>query len=126
MIRPGILAFAAMVLASGCSTHGVSTSPASASIPFPEFGEIRDWRSDGTTGLYIESDSRQWYYATFLAPCEALPYAQHIGFRTVPPFPLDTFDSIKIYHTQCYFKTLDRVQGPPGASPSPAPAKPSS
>jgi hypothetical protein len=37
------------------------------------------------------------------------------GFRGAPPLPLDKFDSVIVQGEPCYFKTFDRVAGPPGS-----------
>jgi hypothetical protein len=118
---------AAMALSiAGCASSGPknpSVSPASASIPFSEFGNIYDWRADGSAGIYIESDDHKWYHATFMAPCENLPFTEHVGFRTTPPLPIDKFDSIDARGENCYFNSMEKVPGPPNKA-APKPAKP--
>jgi len=119
-----VLAAVALSIA-GCTSSGPknpSVSPANASIPFSEFGRIYDWRADGRTGIFMESEDRKWYHATFIAPCENLPFTEHVGFRTTPPLPIDKFDSIEVRGENCYFNSLEQVAGPPG--PAPKPAKP--
>jgi len=112
-----LLAFAAMASIGGCAVQSEKGVAGTASIPLSEFGSIRDWRAEGAVGLYIESDNRQWYHATFMSPCVDLPFAGHIGFRTTPPLPVYKFDSIEVDHQQCYFKSLDKMPGPPEDSP---------
>jgi hypothetical protein len=104
--------------AKGPGGDGPAVSPAQASIPFSEFRSIYDWRADGTAGIYIQSDDRHWYHATFMSPCENLPFTEHVGFRTTPPLPLDKFDSITVRGENCFFKSLEKAAGPPGANPA--------
>ncbi|MDB5396652.1 MAG: hypothetical protein JWM91_4158 [Rhodospirillales bacterium] len=123
MIRSVSLALAAASILGGCATQNQGAPSNSASIPFVEFGNINDWRAEGTSGIYIQSDDRHWYHATFTAPCIDLPYAERIGFRTTPPLPMDKFDAILVRGQPCYFKTFKEVPGPPSNNP-PKPAAP--
>ena len=88
------------------------------SIPFSERGNIYDWRADGRAGIYIESEDRKWFHATFMAPCENLPFTEHVGFHTTPPLPIDKFDSIEVRGEMCAFQSLEEVAGPPGVKPA--------
>ena len=110
---------------AGCASQSQTTTlvSANASIPFSEFGRIYDWRADGRVGIYIESEDRKWFHATFMAPCENLPYTEHVGFHTTPPLPIDKFDSIEVRGENCSFQSLEQVPGPPGAATA-KPAKP--
>jgi hypothetical protein len=122
-LRKSFLLAAIALSVAGCASSGPknpSVSPASASIPFSEFGNIYDWRADGSAGIYVESDNRTWFHATFLAPCENLPFTEHVGFRTTPPLPIDKFDSIEVRGGNCYFNSLEKVSGPPSAALKPA------
>ena len=114
------LALAILAL-GGCSSSGqknLAVSPAEAGIPFTEFGDIFDYRADGSTGIYIETDDRKWYHATFLAPCLNLSSTEHVGVRTTPPLPLTKFDSIEVRGEDCYFKTIEQVPSPPASRPA--------
>jgi hypothetical protein len=110
-----LLTLAAASLLGGCAMQGAPSTQ--AGIPFAEFGNINDWRAEGTSGIYVQSLDRHWYHATFMAPCLDLPFTERIGFRTTPPLPLDKFDSILVQGRVCYFKTFDKVPGPPSNSP---------
>ncbi len=124
MIRSISVALTVTLLA-GCAAQNQNGAPSqeSAGISFVQFGNILTWDADGTKGIYIESDQRQWYYATFMSACRNLPFdEERIGFRSTPPLPLDKFDSIIVQGEPCYFQTFDKVAGPPGAK-KPAPAK---
>jgi hypothetical protein len=116
-------------LVGGCATQQGGASPSSLnSIPFVQFGNIENWQADGTKGIYVQSKDRYWYYATFIAPCIDLPFTEErIGFRTTPPMPMDKFDSIVVRGQPCYFKTFEKLPGPPSnnvpkAPPPPPPA----
>ena len=118
MTRHTIAALAALLPLAACTAAGPpgtgrAAPTEQASIPFVEFGNIFDWRDDGTRGVYIESDSMHWYYATFMYPCINLPFAETIGFKTTPPLPMDKFDGILVHHEYCPFATFSRVPGPP-------------
>jgi hypothetical protein len=111
------LALATLALC-GCASQSQkhpSVSPAKAGIPLSEFGNIYDWRPDGAAGIYIETDDRRWFHATFMTPCENLPFTEHVGVRTTPPLPITQFDSIEVRGENCFFQTLERVSGPPAA-----------
>ncbi len=104
----------------GCASQGQKTTlvSANASIPFSEFGRIYDWLADGRTGIYIESEDRKWFHATFMAPCENLPFTEHVGFHTTPPLPIDKFDSIEVRGENCAFQSLEAVPGPLAVKPA--------
>ncbi len=113
-----LLLLAAVALSiGGCASPDQKTMLVSAntSIPFSELGAIYDWRPDGRAGIYIESVDRKWFHATFMAPCENLPFTEHVGFHTTPPLPIDKFDSIEVRGENCSFQTLEEVPGPPRA-----------
>lgn len=131
-MKPRILpAVAAIALIAGCTSQSqTGKAPAAAadasltSIPF--IRDIYTWQPDGTKGLYIQLDNKQWYYATFMSPCIDLPYATGIGFRTQPPLSLDKFDSVVVQGRTCFFKSLDPSAGPgrPDMAVPPKPAAP--
>jgi hypothetical protein len=120
MNRLVVLAAVAVVIVGGCATqsgHDRRSGPdgpkvAEASMAFSDFGQLRDWRGDGTAGLYIEADSRKWYYGQFVAPCGNLPFSTHIELTPVPQVPTDSFDSIQMLGETCYFKMLRESPGP--------------
>ena len=134
-MRKSFLFAAALLSLAGCGSDDpnqkprLEESPATASMEFVDFGNIFDWRGDGTDGIYIQSDHRKWYHATFVTPCQNLPYTEHVDVHTTPPSSASKFDSIEVRGEDCYFKSLDEVSGPPGARrlstiTPPAPAKP--
>jgi len=109
-----------ILVIGGCASGDRKASLVSGnvSIPFSELGTIYDWRADSRAGIYIESDDRKWFHATFMAPCENLPFTEHVGFHTTPPLPIDKFDSIEVRGEICNFRNLEEVQAPPGKSAS--------
>jgi hypothetical protein len=115
-LRKLFLLAAVALCIGGCASPDQKTMLVSAntSIPFAELGTIYDWRADGRAGIYIESVDRKWFHATFMAPCENLPFTEHVGFHTTPPLPIDKFDSIEVRGENCSFQTLEEVAGPPG------------
>ena len=123
-MNKSILMGAAVAFLAGCAMQNQPGTPAhtaSAGIPFVEFGNIYDWRADGSKGIYVQSDDKKWFYATFMFPCDELPFAENIGFRSTPPLPLDKFDSILVRGRTCNFQTFDKSPGPPGTvKPKPA------
>ncbi len=124
MVRFFTLACVA-ALAAGCAqqNQGGAPSQAAAGIPFVQFGNIYNWQADGEKGIYIQSEDRKWYYASFMFPCRNLPFDMTtIGFRSTPPLPLDKFDSIVVQGEPCYFKTFYRIAGPPGSKAAQAAA----
>jgi len=120
---------AALLSLAGCTGQGhkaPSTSiTAAAGLPLNEFDKIYDWRADGSAGIYIQTDRRNWYHATFVAPCENLPFTEHVDVHNTPGQSLDRFDSIEVRGEDCYFKTIEPVAGPPvPAAATPKKAKP--
>jgi len=120
IVRKSFLLAAALLSLAGCGSDDpnqkprLEVSPATASMDFVDFGNIFDWRGDGTDGIYIQSDHRKWYHATFVAPCQNLPYTEHVDVHTTSPSSVSVFDSIEVRGEDCYFKSLDEVSGPPG------------
>ena len=119
MIRSLTPVLVAAALMGGCADkpQGGGAPPTAAGIPLAAFGTVRDWRPDGSGGIYVESENRAWYHATFTAPCTGLLFALHLDVRTVPPFPIDRFDSIQIHDQICYFKTFDPAADAPDQPP---------
>jgi hypothetical protein len=121
-----LIPLALLVLAiGGCVAGGRQATLVSknVSIPFSELGNIYDWRADGRAGIYIESSDKKWFHATFMAPCENLPFTEHVGFHTTPPLPIDKFDSIEVRGEICSFQDLEAVSSPPSTTAA-KPAKP--
>ncbi|MFC4314043.1 DUF6491 family protein [Steroidobacter flavus] len=85
-----------------------------ASIPFVNFGGIRDWQADGDKGLWVEDAHRQWYYADLVGPCVGLDFAYSIVFDAQPMDTLDRFSSVILPGWgRCYFNSFAVSDGPP-------------
>ena len=84
-----------------------------ASIPFADHGGIWDWRADGTKGLWVQSNNRQWYYATFMGPCIGLNFANSVGFDTHPMGNFDRFSAVVVPRWgRCQVQSLEPSEGP--------------
>lgn len=109
-------AAAALSLAAGAAPARAAHPTAAgreATIPFVDLGGVRDWRADGTRGVWIQDAHRQWYHASLMQPAFDLPFAEHIGFATGPVPTLDRFSSI-VVHGQSYpLASLVKSDAPP-------------
>jgi hypothetical protein len=91
-----------------------ATKSAEASIPFANDGGIRDWRADGSRGMWLEANGGHWYYASFSSQCTALPVASGVRFVAEPSGVLSRWSSIRLGHNErCFFRTLQRSDRPP-------------
>lgn len=125
MLRTSLLSAAVLLSLAGCAGQGQkaqSATRAEAGIPFTEMNNIYDWRADGSAGIYIQTDRHDWYHATFMAPCNNLPFTEHVDIHSTPGLSLSKFDSIEVRGEDCYFRTMEQVPGPP--APASKPAKP--
>jgi hypothetical protein len=85
-----------------------------ASIPFANHGGIRDWRADGSKGMWIEAASGHWFYASFSSQCTTLPFAIGVNFVPEPSGVLSRWSSIRLAHDErCFFRTLQPSDAPP-------------
>lgn len=85
-----------------------------ASIAFANRGSIWDWRANGQKGLWVQSNDRKWYYATFMGPCVGLNFANSIGFDTGPMGSLDRWSSVIVPRWgKCTFSSFEPSDGPP-------------
>lgn len=78
---------------------------------------IDSWQNNGAQGIYLKVGVREWYYASFLAPCLDLPFSEAIGIVTDGMNQVDRFSSIVVDGPsglqRCWFKTFEKVDGPP-------------
>jgi hypothetical protein len=93
-----------------------------AGIPFANRGNIRDWRPDGTQGLFIQDAHGHWYHAGLIGICTDLPTANQIAFLTRGPDRLDKFSAIAVRGQHCQFSSLVTSDAP-AARPRGTPAK---
>jgi len=109
---------AALVAVGGASARAatakdpVAERSTDASIPFVDYGGIRDWRSDNDRSLWIQARNRQWYYAETFGPCIGLRFANRIGFVTEPSGSFDRFSSIIVDGQKCMISSLE-ASAPP-------------
>ncbi len=85
-------------------------------INFTDMGGIQNWVADGEKGIYVESRNRQWYYATFMSPCQGLNFTNDVGFVSKPSGTLDKFSSVVVDHRECQFTSLVTSDPPPKKS----------
>lgn len=91
-----------------------NTAKANARIAFADHGAISDWRADREKGVWVQANNRQWYYATFMAPCNGLNFAHTIGFDTGPMGSLDSWGAVLVPRWgKCTFKSFEPSDGPP-------------
>ena len=90
------------------------------SIPFAEHGGIRDWRADGSKGLWIQAAGGRWYYASFSSPCLDLPFARGIRFVAGSNGELSRWSSIRLAQSgRCFFRNLQQSAAPPKVATAP-------
>jgi hypothetical protein len=105
---------AAVAAALATSAQAAPTiHSAQASIPFVNYGGIRDWHAADSKTLYIQDSHRNWYRADLFAPCFELPFAQTIGFVTRGIDSFDRFSSIRVRGERCEVSSLVRSDPPP-------------
>lgn len=99
-----------------------------ASIPFASHNGIRDWQADGTQGLWVQDNSRKWYYGRFSFPCIGLQFKAALRFKFSPDGGFDRWSEVSTPEAgRCLFKTFEENPGPPVAAkkqPAAAPAAP--
>lgn len=100
----------AALLAGGAAAAETSRSN-DARIPFAS--NVRDFRADGTDGIYIQDVHRQWYRGTFMAPCLDLPFADTIGFNDRGTGGLDKWGTIYVRGDRCTLRTFVKSGPPP-------------
>lgn len=120
-----VLCVAAAFACAGPVVAAEEAAARSAEIPFANHGGIRDWKADGTRGLWVQDRSTRWYYATLMGPCRGLDFANTIAFETGPSGVLDAHGAIRVRNGSmpllyCPFKTLQPSDGPPKKKPTPA------
>jgi len=124
----GSMAIGILILAaSGGATAGSApiAKNAEVSIPFADRDGIRDWRGDGSKGLWILAASGHWFYARFSSQCTTLPTALGVKFVPEPSGVLSRWSSIRLAHDErCFFRSLQPSDAPPkkagSAQPRPA------
>lgn len=83
-------------------------------IPFIAFDNLYNFQADDDKGVWLEDQSRRWYYAKVLGPCTDLPFAEAIGVDTrFGGDQLDRTGTILVRHQRCPLTSLTASNGPP-------------
>jgi Family of unknown function (DUF6491) len=102
-------------LSLGQSFAAETATTPSASIPFANHGGIWNWQADRDRGLWVQSNSRQWYYAKFMGPCSGVDFAESVGFDTHPLGTFDRFSAVIVPRWgTCQLQSFEVSDGPPG------------
>jgi hypothetical protein len=84
------------------------------SIPFMDTIGLYNYQADSDRGVWLQDQQRRWYYATVLAPCIGLPYANRIGVDTrFGGSSLDRTGSLLVDRQSCHLTSLVTSNGPP-------------
>jgi hypothetical protein len=111
-----LIAFvAAPLLITGVFAAPVEAAPVSAqaSIPFVNHGGVWNWQADGSKGLYVQDQHRNWYYAALMGGCVDLPFANAVGFETRGVDTLDRFGTVVVRGQRCPIVSFTHSDGPP-------------
>jgi hypothetical protein len=108
------LAWAADAPKSARDAKPVGLGDKEASIPFlSQRDSIITWEADGQTGLWIQDARKNWYYATFFAPCNGIEFAPQLAFKAKTLNQLDRFSEVVVpSNASCALSSL-RTSGPP-------------
>jgi hypothetical protein len=107
------------VLALATSVQAQDAAPApkgeSTSIPFITRGSVRTFESaPNGEGVYIQNNQRDWYYVSFFARCQNMPFAIRIGFDTFGNgSSLQRGDTIFADRERCKIDDIVRSGPPP-------------
>jgi hypothetical protein len=107
----------ALALAGAAQAQNATPAPKgeSTSIPFITRGSVRTFESaPGGEGVYIQNNQRDWYYVSFFARCQNLPFAIRIGFDTFGNgSSLERGDTIFADRERCKINDIVRSGPPP-------------
>jgi hypothetical protein len=120
LIVAGIASLASLAWAAdvpkdaGKDAKPVGLGDKEASIPFLSMRDsILTWEADGQTGLWIQDARKNWYYATFFAPCNGVEFAPQLAFKAKTLNQLDRYSSVTVPNNgDCALSSL-RSSGPP-------------
>lgn len=111
IITKALVACTVGALLSGGAAASGSPKSEEARIPFAS--NVRDFRADGTDGIYIQDSHRTWYRGTFMSPCLDLPFANAIGFDDRGTGGLDKWGTIYVRGNRCTLRTFVKSGPPP-------------
>jgi hypothetical protein len=84
------------------------------SIPFIGTVGLYNFEADGDRGVWLQDQRRRWYYATVLAPCTGLSFANRIGVDTrFGGTQLDRTGTLLVDRDRCHIDSLTASNGPP-------------
>jgi hypothetical protein len=110
-------ALGTLLLVAPLTGNAATVPPAGfseVSIPFANRNGVRDWRADGSKGMWILAANSRWYYASFSSECTALPVAIGISFVPDRSGTLSRWSSIRLDHNdRCFFRSLQPSYAPP-------------
>jgi len=115
------LAVCALATLPLSTSFAIDETPAvRAEIPFANHGGIRDWAADRERGLWVQALNKQWYYATFMGPCNGLNFAHSLAFDTRPVGTFDRWSTVIVPGRQrCVIQKLVPSDGPKAEEASP-------
>jgi hypothetical protein len=119
--------FRTLILTAATAAALLAGAPASArqdwkpeelgketSIPFIAFRNLYNFEADSDRGVYLQDQSRRWYYARVIGPCTALPFAVKIGVDTrFNGDRLDRTGTLLVDRDRCPIDSLTASEGPP-------------
>jgi hypothetical protein len=115
-----LLLLAISVDAAATTNTAAKSAVVQTSIPFVQYGGIRDWKSDRDQGLWVQDIHRRWHYAKFMGHCPGLAFATTIAFDTRPIGTFDRFSSVLVsYGTRCALQSVTASEGPPRKKKTP-------
>lgn len=118
MIRPlaaAALAAAAMSAFPAAAQDAPAVVPAAKEARIPFASMVSDYRAEDRDVIYLRA-GRDWYRGTFVAPCEALPWAWNIHFDTTPgSSAIDRFSTVIARGEHCRLNSLVKIDGQPPA-----------
>jgi hypothetical protein len=83
-------------------------------IPFINVNNLYNFAADSDKGVYLQDQSRRWYYAAVLGPCTGLPFATRIGVDTrFGGNQLDRTGTLLVDRDRCQLTSLTASNGPP-------------
>jgi len=84
------------------------------SIPFIGTVGLYNFEADGDRGVWLQDQQRRWYYATVMAPCTGLSFANRIGVDTrFGGTQLDRTGILLVDRQRCHIDSLTASNGPP-------------
>jgi hypothetical protein len=104
----------AALAAAGLPAKFAVSDPASTAAAFVNRANMINWLADGERGLWIQSDSRAWFYARFVGLCHGLNSTNSLAFETGALSKIDRTTSVVVPgRGHCRVQTVVPSSGPP-------------